>query len=91
MKTGDKLLCIKSIQYTDYNYDNYTYTKNNNYKILYFDDNRINIQCEENKHISFYLKETRPYTETYKDYFMPIKESRKLKLLKINTIKDEIY
>lgn len=85
MKVGDKVVCIK--KYRSSNFD-IIYLEGVKYiisEIWYMSDNHkdcpvYTVMCNEGSGISFYEKEYRIFNE----YFIPLKEQRKLKLEKLN-------
>lgn len=82
MKKGDKILCTKN-----YNIENNTvlYKKNNIYTItdIIEDSNGINNRYIIDNYLSFYIKH-QISDWCFDDYFISLKEERKLKLDKIN-------
>ena len=95
MKIGDKVCCINTWSYTDYNGDKYIYKINHNYEIIDIGKTHINVKCDNDKHVTFYnLKYSGKYTESFDNelfynelfdnIFISLKEQRKLKLKKLN-------
>lgn len=83
MKIGDKVRCIKSCSYTDYKGVQYSYTLNNNYEIIWLTDKHVNIKCDNNLCVTFYLIGKNIECDSFNTYFSTLREQRKLKLKKI--------
>jgi len=85
MKVGDKVLCIKSM---DYGYshqgDKVLYNKNSLYKIAWMNDKVVNVICFDNRYLTFNIVSINNYGDLFSECFIDIKENRKLKLEKIN-------
>ena len=85
MKKGDKVLCIKQLYSTYYNYHSY-YEKDKIYTITGImrdvtdDDNVKTIAYEISDQLSFVIEPNKTGNNSFDEYFISIKELRKQKI-----------
>lgn len=85
MKIGDKVKCIKSLN--DENARNVVYfTENSLYTIINIIDNFLYINTNYGFTTIFYLNNPKINKHHFNNYFISIKEERKLKLNKLNSL-----
>lgn len=85
MKIGDNVVCINEANFgKNWEGIEYIYKLNKHYEIKYINnvENYVNVICFDDRYITFSLNENHQFK--FKDYFLNLKEQRKLKLQKLN-------
>jgi hypothetical protein len=84
MQIGDKLICIKT--YNSYYSNNTYYQKNKIYSITNISYNNIEEDFNYEINETLWFNDNRSRQFDIKEYFITLKEERKIKLEKLNSL-----